>query len=87
MQFQYRVLEIREIKRIIFISGIIAISLVFIAFLGPAFIIIQKISTKYLIDIDKMTLSVNLGNKEWRRVNLSDITKMEIHLTSSLPFI
>ena len=91
MQCQYRVFEVREIKRIIFISMIIAISLGFIAvlfelrlfnliaFLGPVAIIIQKISTKYLIDTDKMTLSVNLGNKEWRRVNLSDISKMEIH--------
>ena len=91
MQCQYRVFEVREIRRIIFISMIIAISLGFmavlfelrlfnlIAFLGPVAIIIQKISTKYLIDTDKMTLSVNLGNKEWRRVNLSDISKMEIH--------
>jgi hypothetical protein len=91
MQCQYRVLEVREIKRIIFISMIIAISLGFIAvlfelrlfnliaFLGPAFIIIQKFSTIYLIDTDKMTLSVNLGKKEWRRVNLGDISKMEIH--------
>lgn len=91
MQCQYRVFEVREIKWIIFITMIIVITLIFIAvlfqfrlfnlfaFLGPISIIIQKISTKYLIDTDKMTLSVNLGNKEWRRVNLSDISKMEIH--------
>ncbi|MDP3451924.1 MAG: hypothetical protein Q8R90_03120 [Bacteroidales bacterium] len=34
-----------------------------IAFLGPAFILIQKFSTIYLIDTDTMTLSVNLVKK------------------------
>ena len=91
MQYQYQVFEKREIKRIIIFSILAAICLTciavsfdlslfnLVAFLGPAFIIVQKIRTKYLINSEKMTFSIMFGKKEWRKVNLNDISKMEIH--------
>ncbi len=91
MQYQYQVFEKREIKRIIIFSILAAICLTciavsfdlslfnLVAFLGPAFIIVQKIRTKYLINSEKMTFSIMFGKKEWRKVNLNEISKMEIH--------
>ena len=91
MQYQYQVFEKREIKRIIIFSILAAICLTCIAvsfdlrlfnlivLLGPAFIIVQKIRTNYLINSEKMTFSIMFGKKEWRKVNLNEISKMEIH--------
>lgn len=91
MQSKYPIFELREIKRIVFFSLIITLCLAciavffdlklfnLIAFLGPAFIIVQKIRTKYLINSEKMTFSIMFGKKEWRKVNLNEISKMEIH--------
>ena len=91
MQYQYQVFEKREIKRIIIFSILAAICLTCIAvsfdlrlfnlivLLGPAFIIVQKFRTKYLINSEKMTFSIMFGKKEWRKVNLNEISKMEIH--------
>lgn len=91
MQSKYPIFELREIKRIVFFSLIITLCLTciavsfdlslfnLIAFLGPAFIIVQKIRTKYLINSEKMTFSIMFGKKEWRKVNLNEISKMEIH--------
>ena len=91
MQSKYPIFELREIKRIVFFSLIITLCLAciavsfdlrlfnLIAFLGPAFIIVQKIRPKYLINSEKMTFSIMFGKKEWRKVNLNEISKMEIH--------
>ena len=91
MQSKYPIFELREIKRIVFFSLIITLCLAciavsfdlrlfnLIAFLGPAFIIVQKFRTKYLINSEKMTFSIMFGKKEWRKVNLNEISKMEIH--------
>ena len=91
MQSKYPIFELREIKRIVFFSLIITLCLAciavsfdlrlfnLIAFLGPAFIIVQKIRTKYLINSEEMTFSIMFGKKEWRKVNLNEISKMEIH--------
>ena len=91
MQSQYPIFELREIKRIVFFSLIITLCLACIAvsfdlrlfnlivLLGPAFIIVQKFRTKYLINSEKMTFSIMFGKKEWRKVNLNEISKMEIH--------
>ena len=91
MQSQYPIFEVREIKRIVFFSLLLTICLIcvavlfelrlfnLIAFLVPAFIIVQKIRTKYLINSEKMTFSIMFGKKEWRKVNLNEISKMEIH--------
>ena len=91
MQSKYPIFELREIKRIVFFSLIITLCLTCIAvsfdlrlfnlivLLGPAFIIVQKIRTKYLINSEEMTFSIMFGKKEWRKVNLNEISKMEIH--------
>ena len=91
MQSQYPIFEVREIKRIVFFSLLLTICLVCIAvlfelrlfnlivLLGPAFVIVQKFRTKYLINSEEMTFSIMFGKKEWRKVNLNEISKMEIH--------
>ena len=91
MQSQYPIFEVREIKRIVFFSLLLTICLVCIAvlfelrlfnlivLLGPAFVIVQKFRTNYTINSEEMTFSIMFGKKEWRKVNLNDISKMEIH--------
>ena len=91
MQSQYPIFEVREIKRIVFFSLLLTICLVCIAvlfelrlfnlivLLGPAFVIVQKFRTNYTINSEEMTFSIMFGKKEWRKVNLNEISKMEIH--------
>ena len=73
MQSKYPIFELREIKRIVFFSLIITLCLACIAvffdfrlfnlivLLGPAFIIVQKIRTKYLINSEEMIRSTKLN--------------------------
>ena len=91
MQRKYPIFELREIKRVVFFSLIITLCLACIAvffdlrlfnlivLLGPAFVIVQKFRTKYLINSEEMTFSIMFGKKEWRKVYLNEISKMEIH--------
>lgn len=73
MQSKYPIFELIEIKRIVFFSLIITLCLACIAvsfdlrlfnlivLLGPAFIIVQKIRTKYLINSEEMIRSTKLN--------------------------
>ena len=91
MQSQYPIFELREIKRIVLFSLLLTICLGCIAvlfelrlfnlivLLGPAFVIVQKFRTNYTINSEEMTFSIMFGKKEWRKVNLNEISKMEIH--------
>lgn len=73
MQSKYPIFELIEIKRIVFFSLIITLCLAcitvsfdfrlfnLIVLLGPAFIIVQKIRTKYLINSEEMIRSTKLN--------------------------
>lgn len=73
MQYQYQVFEEREKNRIIIFSILAAICLTcitvsfdfrlfnLIVLLGPAFIIVQKIRIKYLINSEEMIRSTKLN--------------------------
>jgi hypothetical protein len=91
MQSKYPIFEKREAKRIIIISCLAILSLlylsiflewrftIFFGMLAPIYTLVHKIRTSYIIDEEKMTFSIMFGKKEWRKVNLNDISKMEIH--------
>src|SRR5690554_562374 len=91
MHSKYPIFEKREAQRIIIISSLAVLSLlylsiflewrftIFFGMLAPIYTLVHKIRTSYIIDENKMTFSIMFGKKEWRKVNLNDISKMEIH--------
>jgi len=91
MQSKYPIFEKREAKRIIIISSLAVLSLlylsiflewrftIFFGMLAPIYTLVHKIRTSYIIDEEEMTFSIMFGKKEWRKVNLNEISKMEIH--------
>lgn len=91
MQSIYPIFDKKEKRMIIFISLLLTLSLLclslyfelrllnLIAMLAPIFILFQKFRTKYIINTEEMTFVIMIGKKEWRRVNLNDILRIEIH--------
>ena len=91
MHSKYPIFEKREARRIIIISALAVLSLlylsiflewrftIFFGMLAPIYTLVHKIRTSYIIDEEKRTFSIMFGKKEWRKVNLNEISKMEIH--------
>ncbi len=91
MHSKYPIFELREARRIIIISSLAILSLlylsiflewrftIFFGMLAPIYTLVHKIRTSYIIDEVEMTFSIMFGKKEWRKVNLNEISKMEIH--------
>ena len=91
MHSKYPIFEKREARRIIIISALAVLSLlylsiflewrftIFFGMLAPIYTLVHKIRTSYIIDEEEMTFLIMFGKKEWRKVNLNEISKMEIH--------
>lgn len=91
MRTVYPVLEKKGVRLIIVSAILITISLIVISILVnqrlfllinmllPIFIVIQRIRMSYIIDEEEGTFSIMNGKKVWRKVNLQEFSRMDIH--------